>query len=121
MLEGDTGFADAAWRTDSLFGMVRIEPKEPPALISATTIAVDAAGCKSKFASGSIPATDKNDVPRMFTKCGEGDQGFTVYYFILPRKAGGHYLIGTGASGSDEPARQVESDIRQATLKVTGR
>jgi hypothetical protein len=116
--EGGNGFADAAWRTDRLFGMVRIEPKEPPALISATTIAVDAAGCKSKFASGSIPGND-NDPPQMFTKCGEGDQGFTVYYFVLPRKAGGHYLIGTG--GSDEPARQVESDIRQATMKVTGR
>jgi hypothetical protein len=116
--EGGNGYADAAWRTDRLFGMVRIEPKEPPALISATTIAIDAAGCKNKFASGSIPGTD-NDVPRMFTKCGEGEQSFAVYYFILPRKAGGHYLIGTG--GSDEPARQVESDIRRATLKVTGR
>ena len=84
-------------------------------------IAVDAAGCKSKFASGAIPASDNNDVPRMFTKCGDGDQGYTVFYFILPRKAGGHYLIGTGTSGADEPARQVESDIRQATLKVTGR
>ena len=118
--EGGDGFADAAWRTDRLFGMVRIEPKEPPALISATTIAVDAAGCKSKFASGSIPAASNNDLPRIFTKCGDGEQGWTVYYFILPRKAGGHYLVGTGASGSDEPARQVESDIRQATLKVTG-
>jgi hypothetical protein len=57
----------------------------------------------------------------MFTKCGEGDQGYTVFYFILPRKVGGHYLIGTGASGAEEPARQVESDIRQATLKLTGR
>jgi hypothetical protein len=118
--EGDNGFVDAAWRADRLFGMVRIEPKDPPALISAGMIAVDAAGCKSKFASGSIPASD-NDVPRMFTKCGDGDQGYTVFYFILPRKAGGHYLIGTGTSGADEPARQVESEIRQATLKVTGR
>jgi hypothetical protein len=120
-VEGETGFADARWRTDGLFGMVRIEPKEPPGLISAEAIAVDAAGCKSKFASGSIPANDGNDVPRMFTKCGDGDQGYTVFYFILPRKAGGHYLIGTGTSGADEPARQVESDIRQATLKMTGR
>ena len=119
--EGDNGFVDAAWRANRLFGMVRIEPKEPPALISAGMIAVDAAGCRSRFASGSIPATDNNDVPRMFTKCGDGDQGYTVFYFILPRKAGGHYLIGTGTSGADEPARQVESDIRQATLKVTGR
>ena len=31
------------------------------------------------------------------------------------------YCIGTGTSGAEEPARQVESDIRQATLKVTGR
>jgi hypothetical protein len=120
-VEGETGFADARWRTDGLFGMVRIEPKEPPGLISAEAIAVDAAGCRSKFASGSIPASDSNDVPRMFTKCGDGEQGHTVFYFILPRKAGGHYLIGTGASGAEEPARQVESDIRQATLKVTGR
>ena len=119
--EGDNGFVDAAWRANRLFGMVRIEPKEPPALISAGMIAVDAAGCRSRFASGSIPATDNNDVPRMFTKCGDGDQGYTVFYFILPRKAGGHYLIGTGTSGADEPARQVESDIRQATLKVMGR
>ncbi len=116
-----SGFIDAAWKADRLFGMVRIEPKEPPALISAGMIAVDAAGCKSKFASGSMPATDKNELPRMFTKCGEGDQGWTVYYFIMPRKAGGHYLIGTGSSGSDEPARQVESNIRNATLTVTGR
>src|SRR5262245_1317212 len=118
--EGD-GFVDATWRANHLFGMVRIEPKDPPALISAGMIAVDAAGCKSKFASGSIPASNDNDVPRMFTKCGDGEQGYTVFYFILPRKAGGHYLIGTGASGAEEPARQVESDIRQATLKVTGR
>jgi hypothetical protein len=116
-----SGFIDAAWRADKMFGMVRIEPKEPPALISAGMIAVDAASCKSRFASGSMPATDKNELPRMFTKCGEGEQGWTVYYFIMPRKAGGHYLIGTGASGSDEPARQVESDLRQATMTVTGR
>src|SRR5215510_7793276 len=119
--EGDNGFVDAAWRANRLFGMVRIEPKEPPALISAGMIAVDAAGCRSNFASGSTPASDNNDVPRMFTKCGDGDQGYTVFYFILPRKAGGHYLIGTGASGAEEPAKQVESDIRQATLKVTKR
>jgi hypothetical protein len=117
--EGD-GFVDAFWRANHLFGMVRIEPKDPPSLISAGMIAVDAAGCKSKFASGSIPASE-NDVPRMFTKCGDGDQGYTVFYFILPRKAGGHYVIGTGASGGEDPAKQVESDIRQATLKVTGR
>src|SRR5262249_16765405 len=120
-VEDETGYADARWRTDGLFGMVRIEPKEPPGLLSAKTIAVDAAGCRSKFASGSIPASDNNDVPRMFTKCGDGDQGYTVFYSILPSKAGGHYLIGTGTSGAEEPARQVESDIRQATLKVTGR
>jgi hypothetical protein len=117
--EGD-GFVDASWRANNLFGMVRIEPKDPPSLISAGMIAVDAAGCKSKFASGSIPASE-NDVPRMFTKCGDGDQGYTVFYFILPRKAGGHYVIGTGTSGAEEPARQVESDIRQATFKLTGR
>jgi hypothetical protein len=119
--EGDNGFVDAAWRANRLFGMVRIEPKEPPAVISAGMIAVDAAGCKSKFASGSVPASDNNDVPRTLTKCGEGDQGYTVFYFIVPRKAGGHYLIGTGASGAEEPARQVESDIRQATFKLMGR
>jgi hypothetical protein len=120
MLDGENGFADAAWQSNRLFGMVRIEPKEPPAKISAIAIAVDAAGCKSKFASGSMPATDKNELPRIFTKCGDGE-GWTVYYFILPRKAGGHYLIGTGANGADEPARQIESDIRQATLKATER
>jgi hypothetical protein len=121
MDDDQNGFLDAAWRADKLFGMVRIEPKEPPALISAGMIAVDAAGCKTRFASGSMPATDSNEPVRMFTKCGDGDQGWTVYYFIMQRKAGGHYLVGTGSSGSDEPARQAESDIRQATFKLKGR
>jgi hypothetical protein len=56
-------------------------------------------------AGASSPGVDtgeqQRDVPRMFTKCGEGDQGYTLFYFILPRKAGGH--IGTGASGSRSP------------------
>ena len=65
-----------------------------------------------------MPA-DKNGEWRTFTKCGEDKDAVTVFYFIVPRKAGGHYLIGTGSLGSDEPARQIESDIRQAV--VTGR
>lgn len=121
ILDADKNLAsDAAWIAEKTFGVIRIEPRDPPEMISATTIAVDAATCKTKFASGSIPATTNGEWPRMFTKCGEDNEALTVYYFIVPRKAGGHYLIGTGAIGSDEPARQVESDIRRATLTVTG-
>jgi hypothetical protein len=119
ILDAETDSAhDATWIAENMFGLIRIEPKDKPELISATTIAVDAAGCKSKFASGSMPA-DKNGEWRTFTKCGEDKDAVTVFYFIVPRKAGGHYLIGTGSLGSDEPARQIESDIRQAV--VTGR
>jgi hypothetical protein len=111
---------DAAWTAENIFGVVRIEPTEKPELISAMAIAADAAGCKSKFASGSMPADRNGEGLRAFTKC-DGNDGMTVFYAILPRKAGGHYLIGTGALGSEEPARQVESNIRDAAWVVTKR
>jgi hypothetical protein len=37
------------------------------------------------------------------------------------RRAGGHYLVGTGSVGSDEPARKTESDVRAAAFILSGR
>jgi hypothetical protein len=45
----------------------------------------------------------------------------TMYYFVIPRKAGGFYLVGTGAVGADEPARKAESDIRAAVYTLSGK
>jgi hypothetical protein len=44
-----------------------------------------------------------------------------VFYFVIPRKAGGHYLMGTGSVGTDEPARKTESDVRAAAFTLSGR
>ena len=55
------------------------------------------------------------------TKCGEGKDAVTVFYFVIPRKAGGHYLVGTGSVGTDEPARKTESDVRAAAFTLSGR
>jgi hypothetical protein len=112
---------DAAWAAGpNLGGMVSVFPDKTPEIISASAIAYDAAGCKFRFASGSIPASPKDRVPRLFTKCGDGKEAFTVYYVILPRKAGGHYLVGIASVGSEEPARKAESDIRQAAFTALG-
>jgi hypothetical protein len=100
---------DAIWVAPNTFGSVLIDAENPPSLISATTIALDSATCKSKFLSGAAPPDGNEKILRLFTKCGEGKDAVTVFYFVIPRKAGGHYLMGTGSVGTDEPARKTES------------
>jgi hypothetical protein len=112
---------DAIWVAPDTFGSVLIDAENPPALISATTIALDSATCKSKFLSGAAPPDGNDKILRLFTKCGDGKDAITVFYFVIPRKAGGHYLVGTGSVGTDEPARKTESDVRAAAFTLSGR
>jgi hypothetical protein len=112
---------DAIWVAPNTFGSVLIDAENPPSLISATTIALDSATCKSKFLSGAAPPDGNEKILRLFTKCGEGKDAVTVFYFVIPRKAGGHYLVGTGSVGTDEPARKTESDVRAAAFTLSGR
>ena len=114
--------SDAVWTIGSdTFGTLRIDTENAPTVISVATIAVDGATCKSKFMSGSMPPDAKDKTFRLFTKCGEGTEAITMYYFVIPRKRGGHYLVGTGAVGSDEPARKTESDVRAAAFTLSGK
>jgi hypothetical protein len=112
---------DAIWVAPNTFGSVLIDAENPPSLISATTIALDSATCKSKFLSGAAPPDGNDKILRLFTKCGEGKDAVTVFYFVIPRKAGGQYLVGTGSVGPDEPARKTESDVRAAAFTLSGR
>jgi hypothetical protein len=112
---------DAIWVAPNTFGSVLIDAENPPSLISATTIALDSATCKSKFLSGAAPPDGNEKILRLFTKCGEGKDAVTVFYFVIPRKVGGHYLVGTGSVGTDEPARKTESDVRAAAFTLSGR
>jgi hypothetical protein len=112
---------DAIWVAPDTFGSVLIDAENPPALISATTIALDSATCKAKFLSGAAPPDGDDKVLRLFTRCGDGKDATTVFYFVIPRKAGGHYLLGVGSVGADEPARKTESDIRAAAFTLSGK
>ena len=111
---------DVYWIAGKLFGGIDVIVDKTPELISATTIGDDATICKGKFASGSTPASETGWF-RGFTKCDLGDRSATGFFVIVPRNAGGYYMIFTGSFESEEPARQRDADIRQAAFVILGK
>jgi hypothetical protein len=111
--------ADAMWQSDTGVGTVMILRAAPdleavPPLI----ISEDAKSCKKAFASGSLPPEAGSTVTRLFTKCGNGSDAFIANYFVVPRKAGGLYVIGTYNSGEEEAAKSFDPGIRQAVFRA---
>jgi len=120
ILEIDQSYThDAYWVAGRLFGGIDIILGKTPELISASTISDDARICKGRFASGSIPASERGWF-RLFTQCEMGDKTGTAFAVIVPRNSGGYYMIATGSGESDEDARQKDADVRQAALVVLG-
>ena len=111
--------ADAVWRAGGTIGTVRILPAGITSSIknfSGLLIGGDARKCKGAFASGALPVEGEEAMARVFTSCKTGEKTFTIYYIALTRKQGGYYLFATGASGSEQPAKEVDASIRQAVL-----
>jgi hypothetical protein len=111
--------SDAAWIVNKSVGTVKIIPgNSTPAKISAKLIGDAAAGCQSAFASGTLPAGEDH-LTRLFTRCGTGDGALVGYLFILPRKSGGNYLIGTySKAGEEESVKMADTGVRNAVFKA---
>jgi hypothetical protein len=111
--------ADAMWRTDKNVGTVTVLPKvDDPARIAPVIISDDAKSCKKAFASGSEPVEQGSTITRLFTRCGMGSDAFVGLYLVVPRKAGGVYVIGTFATGEEDGARTVDTNIRAAVFRA---
>jgi hypothetical protein len=108
---------DVYWTVGKLFGGIDVVVDKTPELISAGTIGGDATSCKGRFASGSMPASEAGWF-RGFTKCDLADRSATGFFVIVPRSAGGYYMIFTGSFESEEPARQKDADVRQAAFVI---
>jgi hypothetical protein len=110
---------DAMWRSDSGIGTVTVLPSASDSgEISPAIIAQDAKGCKKAFASGSLPAESSSPITRLFTRCGTGKDAFVGFYVLIPRQAGGQYVIGTFSIGEEEAAKALDSGIRQAIFRA---
>lgn len=114
---------DARWIIPGeAIGTVRIFSslgKEERRSLGGHLIADDAKLCKGRFASGSIP--DEDGTVRVFTVCEEGTDVISMYYFTLPRSAGGTYVIATGSFGDAEKAtraKETHEDFRRAAYQA---
>lgn len=118
---------DARWIVPGKeLGIVKILPglkKEEQKAFGADLISEDARQCTGKFASGSMP-DDEKGIARAFTICDLGEAILSMYYFTLPRPAGGAYVIATGSFGGEEAAAQAKEkheNFRNAAYTVIPR
>ena len=84
-------------------------------------ISSDAVTCKGKFASGALPAMSGSQSQTIFTSC-EGQNNWSVYYIVVPRRKGGVYLLGISGSGEVAARLQnVANAYRTVALEVLER
>ena len=68
--------------------------------------------------SGALPEEAHGTQARVVTTC-KSDKGLrTVDYLTMKRTRGGYYVFVTAASGSDEPAKDADTNIRTAVFNV---
>jgi hypothetical protein len=110
---------DAAWKSSAGLGGVAVLPKNNDAAsISTNVLSYDAKSCRKTFASGTLPADGKGNFQQLFTKCGSGKDGIISYYLIVPRQAGGNYVISTYTKEGFDDVAKPNADIRAAAFKV---
>lgn len=113
--------AAAAYEADGMVGAIFVLPNSKVALkeAPATIIAIDAADCAGKFASGATP-DPSSAIVRAFTSCQTAEGLTTSYYVASVRKRGGLYIFVTRAQGAmqQDQAKEVDTGIRTAAHKL---
>lgn len=114
--------ADVVWVAGDVVGTINVLPSiqsQQVDELKSLMVGTRAKECKGTFFSGSMP-DDNGDgrVVRVFTTC-QSDKTLTDYYLMVPRKAGGYYMMRTMTEGKSEaPAKEVDANIRRAVFKV---
>jgi hypothetical protein len=117
LLEGD-----ARWVVPgSGLGSVRIFPDigiDAQRTLSRQLVASNARACEGKFASGLLPDDEKGS-GGAFVICDLGEVTFVIYFFSIPRVAGGAYVVSTGYYGAAAPierAKEEHQKFREAVF-----
>ena len=111
---------DARWVQGDVLGTINVILNVPPGEfknIPAYLIGDGAKACKGTFFSGALPE-EAADIGRVFTTCQVGSDTSTSYYLVVPRRAGGAYLIATYSGGSEKPAKDIDAQLRSVVLKT---
>jgi hypothetical protein len=116
--EVPAGFsADAVWKTPSGIGTVTVLPgASDGAAVPGVIISADAKACRKQFASGSLPS--ESGVTKLFTKCGIGSDALVAFYFVVPRKTSGQYVIGTYSLGEAAGGTAIDEGMRAAVFRA---
>jgi hypothetical protein len=113
--------ADVSWTAGSLNGALLVlqdKSLESPADAAPVLIAMGAKACKGAFMSGSLPEEAHGTQARVFTSCRSDKSVRTVYYLTMRRGRGGYYVFATASDGSEEPAKEADTNIRTVVFNV---
>jgi hypothetical protein len=95
-----------------------LRPGADAQAVATSLISQDAKNCKKAFASGSLPAETGSKLVRLFTRCDTGKEAVISNYYVVPRQAGGLYVIGTYTEGEEEGSKSLDAGIRQAVFRA---
>ena len=120
--------ADATWRTDSVFGGVEVVPESDIAKIDDIAIKIvgqEASACRGKrFVATAATRIDQANVVKATTTCRSSEITTTKYFYGVPRKAGGYYVLATSDSGlhalnpDQRPAKIMDKRIGAVITQV---
>jgi hypothetical protein len=104
---------DARWTIpDGGFGYVQVHPDfdmDSQHKLGRQVIAREVQSCDGKFASGSVP-DDEKGAGQTFIICDAGEMTFIMYFFVVPRVAGGVYAVSTGFYGRQAAAARAKEE-----------
>ena len=113
---------DTVWKIGENLFTISILPKnEAPEIGDLTDliIGVDAQKCRGDFFSGAtLDVIETVGVAHAYTSCQMQQTSTSAYYFTLPRKQGGLYLITTTANGvevtptAEKTAKEIDGEVR---------
>jgi hypothetical protein len=116
---------DARWiMPGEGIGVVQVRPDMTPEVqlsLGRVLIGEDARSCKGTFMSATLPADEKAGSGRVFTTCDDGKRILTSYYFTMPRRAGGAYVVATTsyeARAAAPRSKEIDATFRHAAYGI---
>lgn len=122
---------DAFWKFgDNLFTVSILPKDEAPEIGDLTDLIIggDAQRCRGDFFSGAaLDVINTIGVARAYTNCQMPQATISTYYFAIPRKQGGLYLLTTIATGvevtptGERNAKDIDGKIRATIMDALAR
>jgi hypothetical protein len=117
---------DTVWKIGETLFTISILPRdETPEIadLSDLIIGGDAQKCRGDFFSGAtLDVIETTGVARAYTNCQTQQASSSAYYFILPRKQGGLYLMTTATSGievtptAEKNSKEIDGRVRATIM-----